>query len=63
MADPDSMPAGKYGKAAVEKLGVWSAVRTAVALAENARATCYSSRAANRRSGSSTRRTLRPIRA
>jgi len=23
MADPDSVPAGKYGKAALEKLGVW----------------------------------------
>jgi molybdate transport system substrate-binding protein len=28
------VPAGEYGKAAVEKLGVWSSARTAVALAE-----------------------------
>jgi molybdate transport system substrate-binding protein len=38
MADPDSVPAGKYGKAALEKLGVWDAVRCAVAPAENVRA-------------------------
>jgi len=38
MANPDSVPAGKYGKAALEKLGVWSAVEKKVARAENARA-------------------------
>src|SRR5215472_6044413 len=38
MADPDSVPAGKYGKAALEKLGVWNAVQAAVAPAENVRA-------------------------
>ena len=38
MANPDSVPAGKYGKAALEKLGVWSSVRGAVAPAENVRA-------------------------
>src|SRR6516165_4050490 len=38
MADPDSVPAGKYGKAALEKLGVWNAVKAAVAPAENVRA-------------------------
>jgi molybdate transport system substrate-binding protein len=38
MADPDSVPAGKYGKAAPEKLGVWNSVRAAVAPAENVRA-------------------------
>jgi molybdate transport system substrate-binding protein len=38
MADPDSVPAGKYGKAALEKLAVWNSVRTAVAPAENVRA-------------------------
>jgi molybdate transport system substrate-binding protein len=27
MADPDSVPAGKYGKAALEKLGVWNSVK------------------------------------
>jgi len=39
MADPDAVPAGKYGKAALEKLGVWSAVEDKVARAENVRAT------------------------
>ncbi len=38
MADPASVPAGKYGKAALEKLGVWSAVENRVAAAENVRA-------------------------
>jgi molybdate transport system substrate-binding protein len=38
MADPDSVPAGKYGKAALEKLGVWNAVQPHVAAAENVRA-------------------------
>lgn len=38
MADPDSVPAGKYGKAALEKLGVWNSVRAAVAPAETVRA-------------------------
>ena len=38
MADTDSVPAGKYGKAALEKLGVWNSVRAAVAPAENVRA-------------------------
>jgi molybdate transport system substrate-binding protein len=38
MADPDSVPAGKYGKAALEALGVWSAVASRVAQAENVRA-------------------------
>jgi molybdate transport system substrate-binding protein len=38
MADPDSVPAGKYGKAALEKLGVWNSVQAAVAPAENVRA-------------------------
>ncbi len=38
MADTDSVPAGKYGKAALEKLGVWNSVRSAVAPAENVRA-------------------------
>jgi molybdate transport system substrate-binding protein len=27
MANPDSVPAGKYGKSALEKLGVWRASR------------------------------------
>ncbi|HMH52413.1 MAG TPA: molybdate ABC transporter substrate-binding protein [Candidatus Acidoferrum sp.] len=38
MADPDSVPAGKYGKAALEHLGVWASVRTRIARAENVRA-------------------------
>ena len=38
MADPDSVPAGKYGKAALTKLGVWSSVQGKVAGAENVRA-------------------------
>src|SRR6266478_4491618 len=38
MADPNSVPAGKYGKAALEKLGVWSAVADRIAPAENVRA-------------------------
>lgn len=38
MADPDSVPAGKYGKAALEKLGLWPAVAPHVARAENVRA-------------------------
>ena len=37
MADPDSVPAGKYGKAALEKLGVWSAVERRVARGDNVR--------------------------
>jgi molybdate transport system substrate-binding protein len=38
MANPDSVPAGKYGKSALEFLGVWSAVEKQVARAENVRA-------------------------
>ena len=38
MANPDTVPAGKYGKAALESLGVWSRVEKQVARAENARA-------------------------
>ena len=38
MADPDTVPAGKYGKAALEKLGIWDSVKAAVAPAENVRA-------------------------
>ncbi|HWA41902.1 MAG TPA: molybdate ABC transporter substrate-binding protein [Hypericibacter adhaerens] len=38
MADPASVPAGKYGKAALEKLGVWDSVKDKVAQAENVRA-------------------------
>ena len=38
MADPDTVPAGKYGKAALEKLGIWQSVAPHVAGAENVRA-------------------------
>jgi len=38
MADPDSVPAGKYGKAALQKLGIWQSVAPHVAGAENVRA-------------------------
>lgn len=38
MADPDAVPAGKYGKAALEKLGVWQGVSAKIANAENVRA-------------------------
>ena len=38
MADPDSVPAGKYGKAALENLGVWSSVESRVARGDNVRA-------------------------
>ncbi|HWK67578.1 MAG TPA: molybdate ABC transporter substrate-binding protein [Rhizobiaceae bacterium] len=38
MANVDSVPAGKYGKAALEKLGVWGSVEGKVAQAENVRA-------------------------
>jgi molybdate transport system substrate-binding protein len=39
MADPGSVPAGKYGKAALTGLGVWQDVDGRVAAAENVRAT------------------------
>jgi molybdate transport system substrate-binding protein len=38
MANVDAVPAGKYGKAALEKLGVWASVSGRVAQAENVRA-------------------------
>lgn len=38
MADPDAVPAGRYGQAALTKLGVWPAVAPHVARAENVRA-------------------------
>lgn len=38
MANPDAVPAGKYGKAALEALGVWPSVAARVARAENVRA-------------------------
>ncbi len=38
MGSVDSVPAGKYGKAALEKLGAWSSVEKKVAGAESVRA-------------------------
>lgn len=38
MADPDSVPAGLYGRAALTKLGVWSQIAPHVVGAENVRA-------------------------
>jgi molybdate transport system substrate-binding protein len=38
MANPDAVPAGKYGKRALETLGVWSTVERQVARTENVRA-------------------------
>jgi len=37
LADPASVPAGKYGKAALTTLGVWDSVASKVAPAENVR--------------------------
>ena len=37
MANPDSVPAGKYGKQALETLGVWASVEKKVARTENVR--------------------------
>ncbi|MDP1910963.1 MAG: molybdate ABC transporter substrate-binding protein, partial [Hyphomicrobium sp.] len=37
MANIDAVPAGKYGKAALEQLGVWASVADRVAQAENVR--------------------------
>ncbi len=38
MGNVDAVPAGKYGKAALEKLGIWDSVSGKVAQAENVRA-------------------------
>lgn len=38
MANVDSVPAGRYGKAALEKLGGWDKVRDRIAQADNVRA-------------------------
>ena len=38
MANPDSVPAGKYGKRALTSLGVWNSVERQVARADNVRA-------------------------
>jgi molybdate transport system substrate-binding protein len=38
MANVDAVPAGKYGKAALEKLGAWEGVKDKIAQADNVRA-------------------------
>jgi molybdate transport system substrate-binding protein len=38
LANPEVVPAGKYAKAALEKLGVWESIARRVAAAENVRA-------------------------
>jgi molybdate transport system substrate-binding protein len=38
IADPEAVPAGRYGKAALIRLGVWSTVAPKLARAENVRA-------------------------
>jgi molybdate transport system substrate-binding protein len=38
LGQPDSVPAGKYAKAALTKLGVWSSIENRVASAESVRA-------------------------
>jgi molybdate transport system substrate-binding protein len=39
MADPTSVPAGKYGKASLEALGVWRSIANKIAPAQDVRAT------------------------
>jgi molybdate transport system substrate-binding protein len=39
MAEPSAVPAGKYGKAALEALGVWASVAGKIAPAQDVRAT------------------------
>jgi molybdate transport system substrate-binding protein len=38
LADPDAVPAGRYGKAALEKLHAWDPLADRLAIAENVRA-------------------------
>jgi len=38
MANVEAVPAGKYGKAALEKLGAWDGVKDKIAQADNVRA-------------------------
>ncbi|MGQ0548001.1 MAG: molybdate ABC transporter substrate-binding protein [Betaproteobacteria bacterium] len=38
LADPQHVPAGKYAKAALEKMGLWQAAAARIAAAENVRA-------------------------
>ena len=62
LANVDSVPAGKYAKAALEKLNVWSSVADKVAQSADVRAACYVSRAARRLWASSIRPMPPPIR-
>ncbi|HZB90663.1 MAG TPA: molybdate ABC transporter substrate-binding protein [Stellaceae bacterium] len=41
VADPASVPAGKYAKAALEKLGVWASVEAKLAPAQDVRAALF----------------------
>lgn len=38
MGDPDSVPAGRYGRAALQSMGAWTSVSSSVVRAENVRA-------------------------
>lgn len=38
MADPDAVPAGKYGRASLTSLGIWPSVQNRIASAESVRA-------------------------
>jgi len=55
MANVDAVPAGKYGKAALEKLGAWDGVKDKIAQATMCAPLCCLSRAAKLRLGSFTR--------
>jgi molybdate transport system substrate-binding protein len=37
MADPDTIPAGRYGKQALEKIGIWNDVSKTIVRTENVR--------------------------
>ena len=62
MANIDAVPAGKYGKASLEKLGAWDGVKDKIAQTDNVRAALLSCRAVKLRSGSSIRPTRLPTR-
>jgi molybdenum ABC transporter molybdate-binding protein len=62
MADTQAVPAGRYGRAALETLGVWDTVAAKIAQSESGRR-CSSFLGAKRLSASSTGRTQPPTRA
>ena len=62
MGDVKAVPAGKYGKAALESLGAWSSVEGKVAQAENVRAALKLVSTGEARSASSTPPTRKPTR-